>query len=281
MNCGAEDTPGFCAPYEVGARRAVRSRRAKSLFLSLTLATAFTAGCGGGADMAARLANAAVPAHLPFVKACWEKEFEAAQFSGETKALVAFTLDADGRIHDARVKKLMPGEASGDRDFSGFKKCLEDALNNTELPRNDDENGPGFNNGSAVAVDNFLFAFTGGSTAARKEAESRSDNVLIGPRADRCQGLYTYDPPRGEVDLYTAVAEADAAWSVGKSQPEQYARYLQKAYDLRLELLDRLRRNLAVPDLPDANRKKLKAEIESVAARAKTIGDAIGCKPAM
>ena len=254
------------------------ARRAGAFALGAALG-AFGAGCAGGRDVATKLANAAVPSHLPLVMACWEKEFEAAGFRGEYRATVDFTVGQSGKLGGAKVRKLEGSSTDGSRDPAAFRACIEQALNESELPRSDDANGPGFAASSDLSVEGYVFAFADASSKAREEAESRSEHVLIGPRADRCQGLYRYDPPRGAVDLYTAIGQADAGAAPAKDQPDQYARALQKAYDLRLELRERLRRDLDVPDLPEANRKKLQSSIDEAEERAAAIGAAIGCKP--
>lgn len=253
--------------------------RLTARFVAVPALAAALAGCAGGRDLASKLSNAAVPSHLPLVMACWEKEFEAAGFRGEYKTTVNFTISASGRIRDAKVKKIEGNGTDSSRDPAAFRACVEDALNNTTLPQKDDANGPGFAASSDVSVENYLLAFVDASSKAREEAESRSSHVLLGPRADRCQGLYTYDPPRGAVDLYTEIGQADLVITQAKDQPEKYARTLQKAYDLRLELRERLKRDLSVPDLPEANRKKLKSSIEEAEERASAIGAVIGCKP--
>lgn len=251
---------------------------AHALLLGAALA-ASAGGCAGGRDVAARLANAAVPSHLPLVMACWEKEFEAAGFRGEYKATVDFTVGSDGRLRRAKVRKLEGEGADPSRDPAAFRACIEEALDATVLPRSDDANGPGFAASSDLAVEGYVLAFVDGSSQAREEAERRSENVLLGPRSDRCQGLYAYDPPRDAVDLYTAIGEADAVARQAKDQPDALARSLQKAYDLRLELRERLRRDLDAPDLPEANRKKLRASIAEAEERTRAIGAAIGCAP--
>ncbi|MEZ4294546.1 MAG: hypothetical protein R3B70_06195 [Polyangiaceae bacterium] len=261
------------------AARGVSSGRRASIPAAAIALAAIVTGCTAGTEVRAGLANAAVPAHLPLVRACWEKEFEAAGFRGEYRATVSFVVEPNGRIRHAKVKKLASEEGAPERDLAPFRACIEGALDETRLPREDDENGPGFSSSSELAVENYVFAFVDGSSEARAEAARRSENVLIGPRADRCQGLYSHDPPRDEVDLYTEIGEADSAWSLSKEQPDPYARFLQKAYDLRLELLDRLRREVDDPDLPDANRKKLRSAIEEAETRVKAIGAAIGCTP--
>jgi len=246
---------------------------------ALVAVAAFASGCAGGRDMGARLANAAVPTHLPLVMACWEKEFEASGFHGEYKATVDFVVAKDtSQIRQAKVRKLDVSGAEEARDASAFRACLEDALDRTVLPQTDDANGPGFATSADLTVKGYLIAFVDGSSKAREDAAERAEHVLLGPRADRCQGLYVYDPPRDEVDLYTAIGQAETSATQAKAQPDHYARALQKAYDLRLELRDRLQREVTTTDLPEANRKRLRSAIDETEAKARAIGAAIGCK---
>lgn len=253
-----------------------------SRFALRTASLAFAllaAGCVGGRDLESKLANAAVPSHLPLVMACWEKEFEATSFRGEYKATVDFVIaSGSSKIRHAKVKKLDATDADPTRDPAAFRACIEDALDDTALPTADDANGPGFATSNDLTVKGYVIAFVDASSKARAEAANRSEHVLIGPRADRCQGLYTYDPPRDEVDLYTAIDQAESGAAQTKSEPDQHARLLQKAFDLRLELRDRLRLRLGEPDLPDANRKRLLSAIEETETKARGIGAAIGCK---
>jgi hypothetical protein len=240
---------------------------------------AFGGGCAGGRDLGAKLANAAVPSHMPLVRACWEKEFEASGFRGEYRATVDFVVSQDrSKLRSAKVRKLDATDADPTRDTSAFRACIEDALDATALPTADDANGPGFATSSDLSVTGYVIAFVDGSSKAREEAATRSEHVLLGPRSDRCQGLYTHDPPREEVDLYTAIGQAEATAAASKDQPDAYARSLQRAYDLHLELRDRLRSAISASDLPEANRKKLRSEIEETEAKARGIGAAIGCK---
>lgn len=255
-----------------------RARPLRAASFALALALAAT-GCLGGRDLDTKLANAAVPSHLPLVMACWEKEFEAASFRGEYRATVDFEVEGGtSKISNAKVRKLDASDASSGRDPAALRACIEDALDRTALPTADDANGPGFSTSGDVTVKGYVIAFVDASSKARAEAEKRSEHVLIGPRADRCQGLYTYDPPRDEVDLYTAIDQAESGAAATKGEPDQYARLLQKAFDLRLELRDRLRIRLAAPDLPDANRKRLRSAIEETETKARAVGAAIGCK---
>lgn len=258
------------------ARRAGDGARSAAVTLALA---AGAWGCAGGRDVAAKLANAAVPSHMPLVMACWEKEFEAAGFRGEYRATVDFTVGSGGKVRGAKLRKLDASGTDPARDPAAFRACIEEALDGTVLPQSDDANGPGFATSTDLAVEGYVFAFVDASSKAREEAESRSEHVLLGPRSDRCQGLYIYDPPRGAVDLYTEIGQADSLAGQMKDQPDQRARALQRAYDLRLELRARLARDLDAPDLPDANRKKIRAAIDEAEERASAIGAAIGCKP--
>ena len=55
-------------------------RNARLAFNCAALALfALSGACASSVDLGARLANAAVPSHLPLVITCWEKEFEAVQ----------------------------------------------------------------------------------------------------------------------------------------------------------------------------------------------------------
>lgn len=260
------------------AARALSRGAAYALASALALAAA-TLGCAAGRDIGTRLANAALPAHLPLVRACWEKQFEAAGFAGEFTATVDFTVaEKTSAIRGARVIKLEPADKhAAPADVAPFRACLQDALNNTTLPVKDDENGPGFATTSDLVVTKYLIAFVDASSKARQEAATRAAHVLVGPRSDRCQGLYTYDPPREQVDLFTAIGQAEAQVR-SKGDPDQYARSLQKLYDLRLELRDRLKLEVAVADLPDKNKKRLRAAIEETETKARGVGAAIGCK---
>ena len=262
------------------ASRVSRSVSARASRVSLVCAlAALVCGCAGGRDLATRLANAAVPSHLPHVLACWEKELEAASFRGEYRATVDFVVQGGtSKIGSAKVTKLEATDADPSRDPSAFRACIEEALNQSALPTEPDANGPGFGASSDISVTGYVIAFTDASQKARAEEAKRTGHVLIGPRADRCQGLYTYDPPRDEVDLFTAIDQADAGAAQMKADPDQYARLLQKAFDLRLELRDRLRGQIAAPDLPEANRKRLRAAIDDAEMKARAIGAAIGCK---
>ncbi len=240
---------------------------------------ALACGCAGGRDLGSKLANAAVPSHLPHVKACWEKELESASFRGEYKATVDFVVEGGtSKLRRAKVTKLEATDADPSRDPSAFRACVEEALDRSELPTTADANGPGFATSSDLPVTGYVIAFTDASSKARAEEATRTGHVLMGPRADRCQGLYTYDPPRDEVDLYTAIDQAESSAAQMKGEPDQYARLLQKAFDLRLELRERLRSQMAAADLPEANRKRLRAAVDETEAKARGIGAAIGCK---
>lgn len=237
---------------------------------------------GSDAELGRRLAAAARPDTLPLVVACWEKEFEGSQFQGGYVATVDFTVEAKtSRIRDARVTDLTAVEGQGTGDPARFRTCLEAALNGSALPTEDGKAGrPGFATASDVAVTGYRIAFVDASSKSRTQANARQANVLLGPRADRCQGLYAHDPPRDASALSEAIAEGEGKAAYYRAEnPDAYARELQKTYDSELELRERLRLDLAAPNLPDANRKKIERLVEDLEAAVKKTGAKIGCVP--
>jgi hypothetical protein len=255
------------------------------IFAAAALA-ATLGGCAGDPAVAASLANAARPAHLPRVVACWEKEFEAAQFQGGYIATVDFVVEGgSSRIHDAELRSLEPVDREGrrgdkaaptGRDPAAFRECLVAALNQSALPVEADDAGPGFRTASDLRVTRFRIAFTDASHQRRERAAARQANVLIGPRADRCQGLYSHDPPRDASTLYEEIAGADAR-SRALPDPDDRARELQKKYDAGIELRDRLAADLAEPGLPEANRARVKKALDETKETVRTTGARIGC----
>ncbi len=252
----------------------------------LASALVFFGGClplfgGGQAELGGRLAAAVRPDTLPLVVACWEKEFEGSQFQGGYVATVDFTVEAKtSRLRDAKVTDLTAVEGQGTGDPARFRTCLEAALNGSALPTEDGKAGPGFATSSDLAVTRYRIAFVDASSKSRTQANARQANVLLGPRADRCQGLYAHDPPRDASALSEAIAEGEGKAAYYRADnPDAYARELQKTYDSELELRDRLRLDLAAPSLPDANRKKIERLVLDLEAAVKKTGAKIGCVP--
>ncbi len=236
--------------------------------------------CAGDPAVAASLANAARPSRLPEVVACWEKEFEAAEFQGEYTAEVDFVLErGTNKIHDAKVRSLEPIGAAPGRDTTAFKACLEAALNKSALPASADGDGPGFSSASDLDVSRFRIAFTDSPTRKKAVESKRQAHVLLGPRADRCQGLYSHDPPRDAGTLYEEISQSEAKAASYAGDADRRARELQKIYDLELELGERLRADLAQPGLPEANKKRLRKALSDAEDAAKRAGAKIGCSP--
>lgn len=212
--------------------------------------------------------------------ACWEKEFEAAQFQGGYTAVVDFTVEGgSSKIRDPKVRSLEPDPGTAGRDASAFKGCIEAALGRSALPAAADQNGPGFHSSGDVRVQGFRIAFTDSATRKRTVASERQANVLIGPRADRCQGLYSHDPPRDASTLYDEIAQATAQARDHATDPDLRARELQKEYDAQIELADRLVADLAQPGLPEANRTRTKKALAEAIEAARKTGAKIGCTP--
>lgn len=84
-------------------------------FLSLVLVTLFTlSGCGADPALAVSLANAARPSRLPYVVACWEKEFAVSPPEGGYVATVDFVVRAGtSKLEAAELRSLEPVTAEG------------------------------------------------------------------------------------------------------------------------------------------------------------------------
>jgi hypothetical protein len=236
------------------------------------------AGCVNEQTIAASLSNAAHPPRLPEVFACWEKEFEASGFQGEYVAVIDLRIDGASKIHDAKVKALEPAAGGSSRDPAAFRACLEAALDRSSLPAADDADGPGFHVPFGVELSNVRVAFTDSPARKRAAASGRQANVLVGPRADRCAGLYSHSPPRDAGTLYDEIAQADGRVREAAEDADRRARELQKKYDAELELIERLGADLAQPGLPEANKTRLKKALAEVTDAAKKTGARIGCK---
>ncbi|MBW2529251.1 MAG: hypothetical protein JRI23_34060 [Deltaproteobacteria bacterium] len=254
--------------------------RASALGLCLAWCTGLgAAGCATQEQLAAQLETATQQQYLPELVACWEKEFEAAGFRGEYHATVDFTVEGGtGAIRDATLHRLdTPAdgdEAIGYLAVERLEECLAQALAKTDLSRG------GLEPSADLRVVGFRLLLADASSEARKAALERSPNILIGPRADRCLGLYTHDPPQDAAALVAELSTAErAATKVSPSEPDQRARALQRVYDLALELAQRLRVDLISDELSAANRKKTRDEIQRADDIARRAGRSIGCTP--
>lgn len=158
--------------------------------------------------MAVGLANAARPSRLPYIVACWEKEFATSPPDSGYLATVDFVVQAGtSKLQSAKVRELEPVTEDGSpAKPSGheaeLRACLVAALNLSSLPATADSDGPGFSTPSNLAVTRFRIAFVDDSAKQRTAASATQAHVLVGPRADRCRGLYSHDPPRDASTLY-------------------------------------------------------------------------------
>jgi len=225
------------------------------------------------------LGNAAHAPRLPEVFACWEKEFEAAGFQGEYVAVIDLRIDGSSRIHEGKVRSLEPVGAPTGRDTGPFKACLEQAFSHASLPTAADKDGPGFHVTFGADLTSLRVAFTDSPTRKKAAASAgRTTNMLVGPRADRCQGLYSHGPPRDAGTLYDEIAQAEARAKEYASDRDKRARELQKKYDAELELGERLTADLAQPGLPEANRTRSKKALAEAQDAARKTGARIGCR---
>jgi hypothetical protein len=238
-------------------------------------------GCASHQEIAAELVAAATPGRLRPVVACWEQEYEASGFQGEYMATLDLEITSAEMIRGARITALEPiGEAASGQNSGAFHACLQKAFVGIQLPRKADTNGPGYSSIVGATVHNYKIAFLGDQDERRKRAGGHQAHVLIGPRADRCQGLYVYDPPRDTSALFSEIglSKGRVEATRGKDR-DQHARELQKTYDLQLELAVRLRIDLTDRSLPPVHRKRLTEALDTARTEARATGAAIGCTP--
>lgn len=248
------------------------------------------AGCAGDPALAAGLANAARPSRLPYVVACWEREYAASPPESAYVATVAFVVQArTSKLQAAEIESIVavteagaPAKSSGREGELGA--CLKAAINQSSLPAEADADGPGFSTPADLQVKRFRIAFVDDSAKQRTAASAKQANVLVGPRADRCRGLYSHEPPRDASLLYAEIERADRQAAALHAQghagdQDLEARAQQQAYDTKLELAERLTSDLEQPAIPEANRKRLRDALDAVRAETRKTGAKIGCKP--
>ncbi len=250
--------------------------RTRTLIAALTAACTFS--CASQQELADQLSKATSQAHLRKVVACWEHEFEAAGFAGAYVAVVNFTIEGGtGRMHAASLEQLIDTSTKSEADSSATKQlrqCLVDALNSSNV-------GPGgMKPASDVHVRGMRILLRDASREARAKASEREANILIGPRADRCQGMYGHDPPREATKLFAELDEAqNKAASLKSEDADGHARALQRSYDVALELQERLALDATQTDLPAASRKRTIELLTRASETARRIGKLIGCIP--
>jgi hypothetical protein len=244
---------------------------------SLALVTSGLCSCATPRDRAAEIVAAATAGHMRPVVGCWEKEYETSGFRGEYIAIVDFEIGGNEHFRNAKVTSLEPvDKSSPTHDMTEFQACVEKALNEVALPKSNDADGPGYSTILGVSVHNYRIAFLGDQEGRRQEAGGRQAHILIGPRADRCQGLYAYNPPRDSSALFTEIALMQAK-PASPQDKDAYARELQKMYDLQTELVARLETDLSNPAIPAANRKRLIDALDTARREITTTGERIGC----
>ena len=238
---------------------------------------ALLAACATTDQLASQLEQSLRQEHLPKVYACWERTFESAGFRGEYLATADFAVaSGTGQISDVVVSDVHPGEAfqlsADDAESERFRGCLEKALSESSIA------GSGWTPDHSLAVRGFRFAFAGAPAATKRRAEKTAANVLIGPRANRCLGLYGYEPPREAGALLTELADAQAAAGrVAASERDGRARALQKVYDLAIELRARLNIDAEQSGLKEANRSRTRQAAQQAEQTAREVGAQIRC----
>ncbi len=223
---------------------------------------------------------------MPELVACWEKEFDESPEQPRYVATIDFVIKGgSSKIRKAHVRSISATDADGralpptGRE-AALGECIEEALDRSALPVKADDNGPGFSTSYDLTVENFRIELVDASAKKRRMAEARQSHVLIGPRSERCQGLYSHDPPQDSSTLYEEIGRTEAR-ALSEEDPDQRARGLQKTYDAKLELIERLAADMNEPDLPDANRARVREALSAAVKSASKTGELIGCEPAL
>lgn len=228
-------------------------------------------------QLAQRVRAAAQPHAMPEVVACWEQAFETAGFRGEYLATVDFVIQPDGELREVAVRSLVDAQSGREvldtDEASTLRACVHDALTQTRLKMDEEDE---------VTVVGYRIAFDDGSERAREEASERARHLLLGPRANRCAGLYTHEPPRDVARLQGELDEARRAAEQARGvDRDRLARALQQQYDVALELAERLRIASEEPTLSREARQRYLAELARARQTATTVGAAIGCRVPM
>lgn len=233
-------------------------------------------GCTPDRDrLAADLRSAATARHMPKVVACWEKVFEESGFAGEYLVVVDFTVTEQGDLERTTLREAFDqssGEPTRLADGGSFGDCVVAALDDTNL------GAAGLTPDAPIAVTGFRIAFSDPSQKARERASKNAPSLLIGPRSDRCQGLYAHDPPRDAGLLSKLLDESRSEALASDADRDELARAYQRGFDLTLELSDRLKRDASEDELPRASKKRLLDELERVKRLEGELRSHIGCR---
>jgi len=213
---------------------------------------------------------------LPKVVACYEDAYERNGFSGEFIARVDFTIESGtGALQDVAVQSIAPlpsgGHTTTDVD-EAFRACLPKALASTRVKP--------LSSLSTVHVTNYPIAFKAPRASELKDGKAHGGAILVGPRDDRCRGLYSYRPPRDAAALYTQLGQLKAELSrVKAGAADQRARTLQQSYDVMLELRLRLRMATKRKELKAGSRRRMREAIITLTDSLNQTGNQIGCTP--
>ncbi len=240
--------------------------------LRVAFALASVTGCVTHERLASEVHDAAGAARMPKVLACYEEAFENAGFLGEFDATVEFdALGGNGLIRNVSVTRVT---ATKGEPPPSFAPCLTRALEASQLtPGGAPPSGD-------LHVRGLTYAFRDASAATRAGASAETEHVLIGPRGDRCTGVYSHAPPRPVAVLFQELDDAqNQAGRSGSSEPDGKARALQRAYDVALELRKRIELDGWQPNLAAESRRRLAEHLAQIEKTATALGAAIGCTP--
>lgn len=227
--------------------------------------------CSARAAMVSSVVEAAGPTRIPKVLGCYEEAFEAGDFQGEFDATVDLLVEGDtGQVREAKVTRL---SASKGQPPEALGTCIEKALRESRILPG------GTPPGSDLDLRGLRLAFRDATATTRASAATSGERFLVGPRSDRCLGLFSYAPPRLAPELVQELEDAKAKAARATDDPDARARALQRAYDVALELRKRLELDGWQPGVAEESRRRMATELASVERTAIELGAQIGCTP--
>jgi hypothetical protein len=231
-------------------------------------------GCASNAQVESYVRQAMSQDALPRLTACYEETFERNGLAGAYMARVDFTIAAGtGQLRDVAVRNistLQESEAEVVDVDEGFRQCLSPALAASRVAP--------FSSIRSVRVEDYPISFKAPDADGQRRATRETAHVLIGPRDDRCRGLFSHRPPRDAASLYASLASAQAVIARrGDGDADLLARTAQEAYDLILELRGRLELESKQVGLDDARRDRLRGARQAFKPSLDDLAREIGC----
>ncbi|MFP6686148.1 MAG: hypothetical protein VB934_15630 [Polyangiaceae bacterium] len=248
--------------------------RFRLLNVAIVSVASINLACASSSQVELHVRQAMSQNALPRVVACYEEAFERNGLAGEYVARIDFTIaSGTGRLQDVGVRDistLRGSEGDAVEVDERFRQCLSEALAASQVAP--------LSSIRSVRVEDYPISFKAPDADGQRRATRETAHVLIGPRADRCRGLFSHRPPRDAATLYASLASSQAIVSRrGDGDADRLARAAQEAYDLTLELRWRLEIETKREDLDDAGRARMQRTRRALKPGLDALARQIGC----